>query len=151
VILLYLILGLPAMFVLRKEWLESFLTWDVIAWKFNGRYFFSSTLLLAVFFGIAYEQLWRGWILSKTSRREWATVLVIFWLSLHIISFQLVPWNIQTPWSHFTEQIRAAQARVNESGKRELVYIPTRATKFDFELVVRPETTKGSDAQPPLN
>ncbi len=142
VILLYLILGLPVMFVLRKLWLHFFMNWGLYGWRFNGRYFYCSTLLLVVFLGVAYERLWRDWLLDRTSRREWAAVLVIFWLSLHIISFRLDPWNIHTPWSHFTEQIRTAQTGASQSGKRELVYVANLAKGFDFELVVRPEPPK---------
>jgi hypothetical protein len=145
IILLYLILGLPAMFVLRTQWLRYFLPWDEACWEFNGRYFFCSTLLMGVFWGVAYERLWFEWFTNKISRRQWATVLMIAWLSLHIASFRLDSWNIHTPWSHFSEQIRAAQVRADQSGKRELVYVATRAAGFDFDLVVKPKAPKPAD------
>jgi hypothetical protein len=103
---------------------------------------------MGVFWGVAYERLWLDWFTNKISRRQWATVLMIAWLSLHIASFRLDSWNIHTPWSYFSEQIRAAQVRADQSGKRELVYVATRAAGFDFDLVVKPKEPKPADQSP---
>ncbi len=146
-VLFYLILALPAMFVLRKEWQQFFLHWDVNSWRGSGRYFFCSTLLLCVLCGVIYERVLRGWITARTRRRELATVFLVVWTSIHVISFRLWDWHTQTPWQHYAGEIRAAEARAHQSGGSESVHVKTSVADFDFDLLINWANPKRSPAQ----
>ena len=134
-ILLYLIIALPTLFVLRPQWIPNFLTVSGEAWAWHQRYFFCSTLLLCVFFGMMYETV-RDWLFTNLPRRGLASVLLLSWISLHTPTFVLQGWQVKPGWKHFAREIRAAEIRVNQTGKQEIVHIPNAVAIWAFDLIV---------------
>jgi hypothetical protein len=134
------------MFVLRREWWHLFLNWNTDSWLPSGRYFFCSTLLLCVFWGVIYERVLRNWIFASSRRRTVIALLFLGWLSLHAPTFRLWDWHTRTPWRDYARTIRAAEARVQQSGGSETVQIRSMVAGFDFDLVITPASAKRDHA-----
>lgn len=138
-ILLYLIIALPALFVLRPQWVPDFLTVSERAWRWHQRYFYCSTLLLCVFAGMMYESV-RDWLFTSLPRRGIAIGLLLCWISLHTPTFVLPDWHVKPGWKHFAREIQAAEIRVNQTGKHEIVRIPNAVDIWAFDLIVEKKT-----------
>jgi hypothetical protein len=136
-VIFYLILALPAPFILRREWVADFLVWNENhSWIWHQRYFYPSTLLLCVLAGIVYERLFHVRIIADPRARVLAPIFFLGWLSLHLVRFPLWPWQPDTSWKHYARLIRAAEIRVQQSGGTETVHILTGETAWDFDLII---------------
>jgi hypothetical protein len=137
-ILVYLILALPALFVLRSEFVPHFLIINdpELTWSWHQRYFFCSTLLLCVLGGMVHERVARDWLFTSPLSRAMGAGLLICWISLHTATFSLWPWHYKPGWKHFAREIQAAEIRVNQTGTREIVHIPNTENAWAFDLIV---------------
>lgn len=134
--LFYLILALPALFVLRKEWQFTFLTWSKASWGDHDRYFFCSTLLLGVLCGVAYERMFRPWMIKRKKRCEVSLLILLGWLTLHGIGFRLDGSHTAIRWSDYAKQIHEAEAKVRQTGRYEAVHLEASPEGFDFDLQI---------------
>jgi hypothetical protein len=137
--LFYLTLASAALFVLRARMVPDFLGFSDATWFGGGRYFFTATLLLCVLSGLVFEkvilpQIKATWVLGTT------LILFCLWLDLHSARFALEEWHTDRPWKYYTQQIRAAEERVQQSGGSETVHVATTFKPFDFDLVITPAT-----------
>ena len=137
-VLFYLILSTSAMFVLRTGGWHFFLDWNSDAWDANGRFFYCSTILLCVLWGVIYERVLRDWITAKAFRRATAILLLMGWLSLHQLGFKLHGWHSQVSWQQSTREILAAETRARKTGQSEIVHVQTALFGFDFDLNIKP-------------
>ncbi len=135
-LLAYMILALPAMFVLRKEWQRFFLTWTIECWQGSDRYFFCSTLLMCVLAGIVYERMFRPWMIQSPQRCQLSLLVLLAWLTLQGLGFRMDAWHTKESWSLFTRQIHEAEARVRQTGKYEVVHVSSNPEGFDFDLMI---------------
>jgi hypothetical protein len=135
-ILFYLVLALPALFVFRREWQLFFLSWGLDAWQGSDRYFFSSTLLLCVLFGVAYETVYSPWMKQRKRRRELSLLLFVFWLLFQGFGFRMADWHAEKPWVDNARRIHDAEASARRTGKYEIVHVESTPPGFDFDLMV---------------
>jgi hypothetical protein len=135
-ILFYMILTLPALFILRKEWQRFFLNWSIDCWDGNDRYFFCSTLLLGVFCGVVYESMFRPWMIKRKQRCEVSLLILLGWLTLHGVGFRLNGWQTESRWRDYAQKIHDAEARVKLTGNYEVVHINAAPSGFDFDLLI---------------
>jgi hypothetical protein len=144
-VVLYLILALPTLFVLRPEWVPDFLRFNQErTWLWHQRYFFCSTLLLCVLAGMVYEKIIRDWLFTSLPRRVIAGGLLLCWISLHTPTFVLWDWHITPGWKHFAREIQAAETRVNQTGGQEIVHIPNAEDVWAFDLIVEKKMRDGT-------
>ena len=141
--LFYLILALPTLFILRKEWLRFFLNWTADSWGGNDRYFFCSTLLLCVLAGIVCERLFLPWMAKEEMRPKISLLLLIAWLTLQGFGFRMDTWHTKTGWPTYARQIRDAETKAQQTGNSQVVHVESFPGNFDFDLVVSP-TSKGN-------
>ncbi len=143
VVLLYLILALPALFILRKPWQRFFLNWSVDAWQENDRYFFSSTILMCILCGVIFERLYRPWMIKSRLRRDLSLFGLVVWLTLQGFGFQMDAWHKETRWSYYAQKIHETEARVQQTGHYETVSIEGSPAGWDFKVVIkgRPQTS----------
>lgn len=140
-LLLYLILALPALFILRKPWQRFFMNWSVDAWQENDRYFFSSTLLLCILCAIVFERLYRPWMIKSKLRIQLSLLGLIVWLIFQGLGFQMDPWHKQTPWSYYAQKIHVSEARVQGTGHYETVTVEGSPAGWDFNVVIKGRPT----------
>lgn len=144
-VVLYLILALPTLFVLRAEWVPDFLGFhEERTWLWHQRYFFCSTLLLCVLAGMVYEKVIRDRLFSSLPRRVIAGGLLLCWISLHTPTFVLWDWHVAPSWKHFAREIQAAETRVNQTGRQEIVHIPNVEDVWAFDLIVEKNMRGGT-------
>jgi len=142
-VLFYLILALPSLFILRKEWLRFFLTWTADSWGGNDRYFFCSTLLLCVLAGVVYEKLFRPWIAKGEMRPKISLLILLVWLTLQGFGFRMDTWHTKTGWPAYARQIHDAETKAQQTSANQVVHVESFPGNFDFDLVVSP-TSKGN-------
>jgi hypothetical protein len=139
----YLIVALPSLFVLRREWIQDFLgPMGERTWLWHQRYFFCSMLLLCVLGGMAYERIVRNWLCMSVVRQIMGGGLLLWWISLHMPTFRLWDWHVEPGWKTTARKIWAAEVRVNETGAPESVHIPNAVDSFVFDLLVTPKKGK---------
>jgi len=102
--------------------------------------------MLCILCGVIYERVLRDWLIATTRRRELATVFLLCWLSLHLISFRLFDWRVQTSWEHYAGKIHEAEAQSQQTGKMQFVHVKTRVTDFDFDLLIKAVPAKDGHA-----
>jgi hypothetical protein len=132
----FMILTLPALFVLRKQWQSFFLTWTNHCWQNNDRYFYCSTLLLCVLAGIFYETIFRPWMIQSKRRSDLSLLFLLGWLTLQGFGFRMDPWHLKESWSQYAQQIHEAEARVRQTGKYEVVHVNSSPPGFDFDVMI---------------
>ena len=135
-ILLYLIIALPTLFVLRPQWIPTFLGTSAEAWAWHARYFFCSTLLLCLFAGRVYEH-GRDWLFNRGPRLVVAMVLLLCWLGLHARGYALQEWQVRPRWKETVRDIKAAETRVKQTGQPEVVRIPNATAIWAFDLIIK--------------
>jgi hypothetical protein len=144
-VLFYLILALPALFILRKPWQRFFLNWSVDAWQENDRYFFSSTILMCILCAVIFERLYRPWMAKSRLRRDLSLLGLFVWLTLQGFGFQMDPWYKKTRWSYYAQKIHETEARVQQTGHYEMVPVEGSPAGWDFKVVIKgkPQTSQG--------
>lgn len=141
VAVLYFLLALPALFVLRGEWIPDFLgPMGERTWLGHQRYFLCSTFLLCVLAGIAYDTGLRTWLRENIVRGLSGAALLACWISLHLAAFSLWDWHAQPSWKRVAREIEAAEERVKITGGTEVVHIRNSVPVWQFDLVVRNRT-----------
>jgi hypothetical protein len=148
-VLLYLILALPALFILRKPWQRFFLNWSVDAWQENDRYFFSSTLLLCILCGVVYERLYRPWMMKTKLRCDLSLLGLVVWLIFQGFGFRMDAWHKEKSWSYYAQKIHEAEARGRQTGHYEKVPVAGSPAGWDFEVVIKGSPVVGTNQTPP--
>ncbi len=149
-VVLYLILASPTLFVLRPPIVPDFLVTNINTCIAHQRYFYCSTLLLCVLGGIVYDRLLRARLQQAGAlARAGAAVLLLGWISLHTPAYVQWDWQNKPGWKHFTREIRAAEDRVNKTGGREVVHIPTAVDEWPIDLVVEAKKTPSAGSGKP--
>ena len=139
---LYLIVGTSATFLLRQDSWHFFQEWDVKSWDGNGRFFYCSMMLLCVLCGMIYELVLQPWVMAVSHRRKMAVFLLLVWLNLQAIGTRMFQWTAPVEWAETAREIRAAEARVRQTGGSETVQVRTAARGFDFDLTVNPANAR---------
>jgi len=139
---LYLIVSTSATFLLRQESWHLFQDWNIRSWDGNGRFFYCSMILLCVLCGMIYELVLQPRVTAGIHRRKMAIFLLLVWLNLHAMGTKMFQWTAPVEWSETAREIRAAEARVRQTGGSETVQVPTAAWGFDFDLTVTPASAR---------
>lgn len=149
-VVLYLILTLPTLFVLRPPIVPDFLGANIDTCTAHQRYFYCSTLLLCVLGGIVYDGLLRAPLRRAGAfAQAGVVVLLLGWISLHTPAYVQWDWSSRPSWKHFTREIRAAEARVKATGGREVVHISTAVDIWAIDLVVEAKKTPSAGSGKP--
>jgi hypothetical protein len=136
-ILFYMIVALPMLFVLRKEWQRFLVTWNVECWHGGDRYFFCPTLLMGVLAGVVYERMFCGWVMENKRRCELSLLALVYWLGLHGAGFRMENWHTDERWSYYAGKIHIAEAQARQTGRYEVVHVESPPIGFEFDLIVR--------------
>jgi len=71
-----------------------------------------------------------------------ALCLLLAWLNLHEIGTKMFEWKSPVLWATTARDIRAAEARVRQTGDIEILRVPTAIYSFDFDLTVNPANAR---------
>jgi phage-related protein len=82
------------------------------------------------------------WVTTGVHRRKIAIFIFLAWLNLHAMGTKMFQWTSPVDWAETAREIRAAEARVRQTGGSETVTVRTAAWGFDFDLTVNPATAR---------
>jgi hypothetical protein len=136
--LAYLIIATSSLFVLRPTGWRLFLDLNDLCWSGNGRYFLCSTLLLCVFWGVAYESLIHGWVVRNAARQNLCVMALLAWLSIHGLGFRQWEWYPPVSWAATCQTIMLAKNQVSITHAKQSVPIKTSVMSMDFDLTIIP-------------